>query len=229
MACTRNAGALGRRGLLAVVVLFLVCGTLTATAQKEQSSAGSGDLIRHRTLERADFKAEEPPRGTIARGNYELAAITCIQVRTEPSVSMQVGSIGESSGDERYEGWLGHLRFRAFMDRDCSWWNPSTRNAEYTLQHEQIHFGIREVAARRLNQAAENLVTELHVTADSEEEVVQRLKARVAALFDEHNDAALRRTQDFDGDTSHGRDDERQRQWWLLIERELRETESWRD
>jgi hypothetical protein len=216
--------------LAAAAALLLVCGTLPTAAQEgEQSSAGSGDLIRHRTLERADFKAEQPPLGTSGRDNYELAAITCVQVRTDPNVSMQVGSIVEADGDERYEGWLGHLRFRAFMDRDCSWWNPGTRNPEYTLQHEQIHFAIREISARRLNQDAEKLVTELHVTADSEEEVVQELKARVAALFNEHNEAALERTRTFDGDTSYGRNDERQRQWWREVERELEETESWRD
>jgi hypothetical protein len=58
---------------------------------------------------------------------------------------------------------------------------------------------------------------------------VQELKARVAALFNEHNEAALERTRTFDGDTSYGRNDERQRQWWREVERELEETESWRD
>ena len=113
-------------------------------------------------------------------------------------------------------------------DRTCSWWSPNARDPEYTLQHEQIHFAIREIEARRLNQSAELLAMELHVTADTEQEVQRRLRERVEQLFDEHNEAALQRSRDLDDDTSATRNDERQREWWLQVERELAETADWR-
>jgi hypothetical protein len=114
------------------------------------------------------------------------------------------------------------------MDRDCSWWSPNTRSSEYTLQHEQIHFAIREIAARRLNASAERLAMELHVVAATEQEVRLQLRHRVEELFNEHNEAAVHRSREFDDDTSATRDNERQRQWWLQVERELEETADWR-
>ena len=134
----------------------------------------------------------------------------------------------DADGTHRYEGWLGTLRFHAVMDRGCSWWNPRGRDPDYTLQHEQIHFALHELAARRLNQAAAQLVTALHVTADSEQEVVEALRARIGDLFDGHNDAASERNRYFDEDTSWGRNAARQEQWWRNVDEELRETESWR-
>jgi hypothetical protein len=204
---------------------------VVAAAQLDEGDAavGSGDLIRYRTLEREDFRNHERPADALVRGgNYELAATTCVYIKTDSNVSMHIGSIVEPDGDERYEGWLGHLRFHALMDRGCSWWSARSRDAGYTLQHEQIHFAIRELAARRMNEAAEDLVTSLHVTGDSEQEVVAQLKARIAELFDEHSAAAVERNRSFDEDTSWGRNDERQEQWSREIERELKETEAWR-
>ena len=42
------------------------------------------------------------------------------------------------------------LRFRAQMDRKCSWWNPKDLGfpQEYILEHEQIHFALCELGAR---------------------------------------------------------------------------------
>ena len=218
------------RTILVPLVLAIMRATpaAVATAQFDEGAVGSGDLISYRTLERTDFRNKEPPPDTRTRGNYELAALTCIYIRTDPNVSIHVGSVVEPDGDERYEGWLGHLRFEALMDRDCSWWSPRGRDPEYTLEHEQIHFAIRELAARRMNQVSQELLTSLHVTADSEQEVVREIKARISELFDEQNAAALERNRNFDEDTSWGRNDERQREWWREIEGELLETEAWR-
>ena len=214
-------------------MLAIVCATpaAIATAQLDERdpAVGSGDLIRYRTLERADFRSRErPPDTLVRRGNYELAAATCVYIRTDRNVSMHIGSIVGPDDEERYEGSLGHLRFEALMDRGCSWWSSRDPDAAYTLQHEQIHFAIREIAARRMNQAAEELMTSLHVTGDSEQEVVEQLKARIEELFDGHNAAAVERNRAFDEETSWGRNDARQREWWREVERELRETVRWR-
>lgn len=221
----------GPHSELLLCTLLIVCSMqCEATAQVDELRAGNvgGDSIRYRTLERADFKGKEPPLGAVAQGNHGLAAITCVDVRAEPHISMQTGEATEPDGTERFEGWLTEVRFQAFMDRACSWWRPQTQSPEYTLQHEQIHFAIREIAARRLNASAERLATELHVTAATEQEVRLRLLQRVEELFDEHIEAALRRSREFDDDTSATRDKERQRQWWLQVERELEETADWR-
>jgi hypothetical protein len=151
-----------------------------------------------------------------------------VHVKTDPNVSLHVGSTAGVNGEERYEGSLGHLRFHAVMDRSCSWWNPNARHPDYTLQHEQVHFAIREIAARRLNQAAAALVADLHVTEDDEHKVVLALRTRVEQLFNVHNDAAVSRNRAFDEETSPGPNEERQDRWWRDVQRELHETEAWR-
>jgi hypothetical protein len=212
-----------------VVAIAYATPTIATAQPGLVTDVGSGDLIRYRTLERADFRnTERPPEALARTGNYELAATTCVYLRTDRDVSMHVGSIVGPDGNERYEGSLGHLRFEALMDRGCSWWSSRGRDAAYTLQHEQIHFAIREIAARRMNRAADELIDSLHVTGDSEEQVVEQLKARIGELFETHNAAAVERNRNFDEETSWGRNDERQQEWWREIERELRETVAWR-
>jgi hypothetical protein len=213
-------------------MLAVVCAapTAVATAQLDERDAvvDSGDRIRYRTIERADFNGKESPIIAPERSDYELNAVTCVYLRTNPDVSLKVGSRIDADGTEHYEGWVATLGFRALMDRSCSWWNPRGRDPDYTLQHEQIHFALHEVAARRLNEAAARLVTTLHVTAVSEQEVVETLETRIGQLFDEHNAAASARNRRFDEETSWGHDAERQSRWWRTVEAELRETESWR-
>ena len=186
-----------------------------------------GDAITYRALERADFKRQGPP-GQIKFGQYEIGALTCSQVRTAPDTSIEVQQRTGSNGEVIYEGRIKRLRFYALMDRDCSWWNPDSDDPEYTLQHEQIHFAISEIAARRLNREAERALQEWHETGKTQEEVVERLKERVTELLEEHNEAALERDHDFDEDTSVGRNPKRQNEWWEEINRELRETEAWK-
>ncbi len=214
--------------LLGIAAALVAASSAGAQDGEALPQAAAADLIRYRILEREDFKNTQPPHDA-RRREHELAAVTCIRIRTDPNVSMHVGSSDDVDGPERFEGWLGYLRFQAVMDRACSWWNPDGRYpVEYTLKHEQIHFAIREIAARRLNQAAAALVESLHVTADTEQEVLRILRARVEELFNEHNDTALRRNRELDEQTSLGQHEDRQDQWWREIERELRETEAWR-
>jgi hypothetical protein len=220
----------GPRSRLLAIALILACSALNAPGQPAElrSSDEASDSIGYRMLERADYKGTSPPPLAVGRGNHALAATTCIDVRTDPSFSMQIGSITAADGTDKFEGWLSHARFRALMDRDCSWWSANVRDPEYTLQHEQIHFAIREIEVRRLNQSAEGLSTALHVTADSEQEVQRMIRQRVEQLFNEHSEAALQTSREFDNDTSGTPNEERQRQWWLQIERELAETAGWR-
>jgi hypothetical protein len=103
----------------------------------ENSSEGPADAIRYRKLARADFKRTSPP-GKIQHGKYELGALTCGTLLTSPDTQIQLETITEASGKKRYRGRFKILKFRALMDRQCSWWNPKNREPAYTLLHEQI-------------------------------------------------------------------------------------------
>ena len=51
-----------------------------------------------------------------------------------------------------YVGTISQLKFKTVFVPECSWWNPNlAKNGEnYVLQHDQIHFALTELAARKL-------------------------------------------------------------------------------
>jgi hypothetical protein len=185
-----------------------------------------GDWIRYRALERSDFKRKEPP-GQVRHGKYELGAVTCAYIKTNDDVEIDLLKVTEPNGDQRVEGKLKNLKFVAWMDRECSWWNPTNNDVPYTLEHEQIHFAISEIAARKLNQEAVRLMNELHVTDKTQDAVVAKIQGAVKELLDSHNNGAIERNADFDEDTSVGKFPEKQRQWREEVNRELEGLRDW--
>jgi hypothetical protein len=191
------------------------------------ASAPPGDWIRYRPLERSDFRRKDPPP-VVKQGPYELGAQTCAYLKTNPDVRIDLLKTVEPNGSERVEGRLTNLRFEAWMDRECSWWNPTNHDVPYTLEHEQIHFAISEIAARKLNREAAKLVRDLHVTAGTQEEVVAEIQGKVKALLEEYNDESLERNEDFDQDTSVGKNPPRQKEWRAKVNEELGELDAWK-
>jgi len=208
------------------------CSKLPEIAEPKTGNVGeyepdSGDMIRYRTLKRSDFQSENPP-AVVKQGPYVLGAQTCAHLRSNPDVHIDLVTKTQPNGKSRTEGRLRNLRFFAYMDRKCSWWNPTNDDIAYTLEHEQIHFAISELEARTLNREAKKLMKDLHVVGDSKEDVVAEVQQRLNELLEEHNEDALDRNREFDEETSVGKNPARQREWWKTISRELAETEAWR-
>jgi hypothetical protein len=204
------------------------CSSLPDFAAPKSSPIESGasdpqDAISYRPLQRSDFRRNRPP-GQTQHGKYELGALTCGSLQTSPDTQMQLETVTERNGDTHYRGRFKILRFRALMDRQCSWWNPKNREPAYTLQHEQIHFALYEIEARRMNERAAKLVRDTLIEGDDREQIVARLNATIKELLDDHVEQSLERNRDFDEDTSLGHDPERQAEWWKRIQRELAET-----
>jgi hypothetical protein len=114
--------------------------------------AASGDLIEYRTLTRADFQGPAPT-GSAAQHVDKIGALTHALIKHDPGVGFAGKQITSPNGDQRVEGKVQNLRFRAWMDRSRSWWNPKPGMApeSYVLEHEQIHFAIVEIEARKMN------------------------------------------------------------------------------
>jgi hypothetical protein len=183
----------------------------------------SANSITYRELTRADFQRRTPP-GQIKHGEYELGALTCGMILTTPDTQLEIQTTTEPNGDVSYSGRFKRLRFHARMDRECSWWNPNNKQPEYTLQHEQIHFALHEIEARRMNVEAAELVKKTRVEGRDRDAVVAELNQLMQALLEEHAEEALERNQDFDEETSLGHKPELQQRWWQTITRELAET-----
>jgi hypothetical protein len=221
---------MGRSVSALVAALWLVasCSSLPDFAAPKAGGIGHSDpepadAIRYRRLQRADFKRTTAP-AQIQHGEFHLGALTCAQIRSNPDVMIEVHQ--PRVDEARFMGRVKNLKFRAIMDRECSWWNPKNEDIEYTLQHEQIHFAISEIEARRMNRSAKTLLKELVVEGDSQQEVIDSLQEAVQELVNKHSDRVLERNHDFDEDTSMGKNPERQQQWWERIQRELAETAS---
>jgi hypothetical protein len=92
-----------------------------------------------------------------------------------------------------------------------SWMKPEHKDNKYILQHEQSHFDLTEVYARKLLKA----LTEEHMNAYN----LDQAKDIAQVILDE----SKQRQQQYDEETNHGQDKEQQQKWNATIAKELRE------
>ncbi len=130
------------------------------------------------------------------------------------------------TSDGAVEVSIANLRFVAKMDRSCSWWNDrqDSQTEEYVLEHEQIHFALFELEARRLNAELASTDEQLRSTAPTAEEAQSATQSRLGALLQDALGRALERSRQFDEDTSMSLNVEKQREWLERIARELART-----
>lgn len=186
------------------------------------SDYDGSDVIYYRTLERSDFKGVEPPPDMLPY-RERLGATTCAYIVTTPATRVLVQPIRLAGGGLHHEALLENLGFRAQMDRSCSWWNPQhmSLDADYILEHEQIHFALFELEARRLNAEAGRLSQTLRSTGVTIDGARRQIQARLEGVLAQSLDHVLRRSRAFDEETSMGYRPERQKAWLRRIEAEL--------
>jgi hypothetical protein len=180
----------------------------------------SGDIIYYRDLRRADFLAQDPPpEATGIHG--ELGAATCVYLSTDPGTAIRASARDEQRGLVRAR--VENLSFIAFMDRECSWWNPAPLSLpdEYILQHEQIHFALFEIAARRLNARVDQMTRDMQTVSTTQQGAVEVISRQIDYEMQRVLDEALARSNDFDRETSRTYRQDRQNWWWETVTREL--------
>ena len=188
------------------------------------SEADLTDLISYRTLTRRDFKANAPPRSL--SHPERMGALTCGYVMPAPETQAMVSHTRQPDGTFRYEGSVRNLGFRAVMNRNCSWWNddfPST-SSEYVLEHEQIHFAIVEIGARRANARSDEIARSARSRAADYRAAGENAQKKFEDALRQVTEQIMDRHNRFDEDTSLGHFPEKQREWLERIERELAET-----
>lgn len=190
----------------------------------EAGKLDSTDLIPYRPLTRADFRgAHVPPE--FAAVAERVGAATCGQVRTTTDTAFSI-NWQKDGGKERHWVTVERLGFVAFMDRRCSWWNDkvAARAPSYVLEHEQIHFALYELGARRLNASVDSIRRAMVTQGSSQREVEEHAQRALNAALTEATEHLLDRNRDFDRDTSLGYRPERQRVWLQKVTAELAET-----
>lgn len=102
---------------------------------------------------------------------------------------------------------------RAYFNRTRSWRRDVSDNL---LSHEQLHFDIAELYARKIRER----INELMAQGFRDPERIQR---EVEKLLEESNGVDTR----YDTETLHGAMHQRQQRWSETIERNLLETRRW--
>ena len=112
------------------------------------------------------------------------------------------------------------------MIPSCSWWNPriSEKKKEYALQHEQIHFALTEIAARRLTQKTQEVAEVLLVIQPTQKGAKDELRSNIRAMVRTAMEKSLEEHTAFDEDTSLFFDPKKQRWWLKRVEEQLRKT-----
>lgn len=167
------------------------------------------DVIGYRQLTRDDFRGKEPPSNFDER----MAAVTCVY--TQPVVDregIEIEPLASEDGEQVYKVTYNNLRYRALMNRSCSWWNNRMGDfdEDYVLEHEQIHFALFEAAAREWSREPP-----LQVRVKSQSRIAMKLdvKRQFEAQMRQRLDLLREENLRFDEDTSVGHNPARQKKW----------------
>ncbi len=180
-------------------------------------------LVPYRELERSDFQAAGPPTGA-PPGRAHVAAATCAYLVFDPALKFKAV---RRSGEELFVADVTSLHFEARMDPACSWWDGANRFRpdDYVLEHEQIHFAIIELEARRLNSEADALAARLRSSGETSEVALQKIQRRFRREFEDAVQRTAARSKSFDEETSLGYSPEAQAEWARRVRSELEELE----
>jgi len=182
----------------------------------------TGDLIRYRDLSREDFLAADlPAEATGLHGR--LGAATCVFLTTHPDTVIRASSRGLDQQRGVVRAQIENLGFLAYMDRECSWWNPApiALPEEYILEHEQIHFAFFEIAARRLNRRADQLTRQMETVSTSQQRALEEIHRQIDAEMQRIIEEVMARSNDFDRETSRTYRRDRQKWWRQTVNLEL--------
>jgi len=211
-------------------ITLTACSTLPDYAAPQggildPASADMSDVISYRTLSRADFMGEQPPP-QVAEYADRIGAATCAYILTAPDTQIMIEPARSPDGQTIYRATPHHIRFQAKMNRKCSWWNPKDvgLQQDYILEHEQIHFALFELEARRLNTSFSEIKAHLHATAATPDAAAQMVQEQLDEELQKRVKGILKRSRQFDEDTSMGHKPKQQKRWWNFVHSELAAT-----
>jgi len=180
----------------------------------------------YRQLTPEDFRATSLPENLSAHAEgINAQAATQIRVTADSNFSITRRPFLDRID---YSGSINHIAFEAVMIPNNSWWNPKIKAAikGYVLQHEQIHFALTELAARKLTSDARKWSSNLLIIKQTPQEVHAEIVRQIKDMINSAMKANQKRHLKFDEDTSLFYNPSWQ-VWWLeTVKKELRQTES---
>lgn len=212
--------------LLVLLVCFLdSCSTLPHYGKprfRKEISFEGVTTIPYRKLVRSDFKALQLP-DDIKIWSDKFNAHTAVSIRPVRGSKFVVTST-KIKDKVVFVGASENLAFEAVMIPERSWWNPGIpqQRQSYVLQHEQIHFGLMEIAARRLNKFIADPVNAILVFEDSPNKASKKLREEVNLLIAGTREEILKEHTRFDEECSGYFVPEIQQKWADKVDNLLR-------
>ena len=167
----------------------------------------------YRQLEITDFQAESLPVD-FRKYTHKIGAQSCIGIR--PSKDTKI-SITQALYQDMlfYTGTISQLKFEAVFVPSCSWWNTEVVKSreEYVLQHEQVHFALAELAARKLTMEASSEAKSYLAIGNNYIQVQEDVLGKLKSMGREMMEASLKEHTEFDEDTSMLYDPHIQKKW----------------
>lgn len=180
----------------------------------------------YRKLTIHDFQALSPPKA-LSGHSQNIFAHSSLRLRLSKTTNAVITSGYSDYFDQIF--WSGHVKFirlEAVIIPGNSWWNPKVPREKrgYVLQHEQIHFALMEIAARRLSKRIQKELVSFFVIDSSRQGVEDQLREKISTLIQEENKEIVYEHTAFDEDTSLYFDPARQQWWFDKVKKQLRES-----
>lgn len=188
----------------------------------KQEALEHGFTYRPLTLD--DFQALSLPK-KYKLHTKNINAHSCIQIRPTRDSKFNI-TWNYFDKQIYYFGTIEHVVFEAVMIPNCSWWNPYVPKERfaYVLQHEQIHFALMELAARKLTREAKAVTKEFVAIQTTYKDAQSEVSATIEDMIRSASENSLEEHTAFDQDTSLYFDPEKQRRWLELVEGQLLKT-----
>lgn len=204
--------------LLVLLGLTVGCVQLPEYSKPRFFSSETDDLtskkgFSYKQLKVSDFQAKSLPADN-RQYSHNIGAQSCIKIG--PSRGSKISIIQSYYQDMLfYAGTISQLTFEAIFVPECSWWNPEiAKNREgYVLQHEQIHFALAELTARKLTSEASYVAKSYLAIGNNYSEIQEEIKGKLESMGREAMEVSLEEHTDFDEDTSLFYDPRVQRRW----------------
>jgi len=168
-----------------------------------------------------DFQAQALPEDLVSHAQ-NIAAHACCRIRTTKDTRYKI-TRGYLNEQIHYFGSIQSAGFEALMIPECSWLNPDLDEdkLEYVMQHEQIHFALMELAARKLNREAKEEFKHFIAIQSTRNAARDEVAAKIKDMVRSANEAVLIEHTAFDEETSLYFDPESQQRWFERVEKQL--------
>jgi len=215
------------RAALLAVLIFSSCARLPEYAQPRfHTFAGTGSAettgFRYRELTVDDFQADSLP-ADYQQYHHSINARSCLSIRPTSATNAQISRV-PYYGNMLYVGNFRHVSFENVFVPSCSWWNPNVDDGKraYVLEHEQIHFAIAELTARKVTHEVSARMMDYTAIGGTDVEVREDLMKTLMDSVHEIVASDLEIHTNFDKDTSLFYDQEKQANWLIEIEKQLK-------